>query len=196
MLENEINNNSFRPIHKTRLSKKEKLVYSLIKKIFIVIACFLFVYSFFYFEIGNPYYEFLLVTKGITTKGYITYVEEHEDVAEQNGNSRDVYNVYYEYTFITKDGKTIKSSESDVSPVSGYLHEANKNPIPITVKYIANHPEINFDNDKVQYCNTIVEYLWRRLIIYFIILLIGFTYIYKAMKNYLSESKKIDANIE
>ncbi|MDR3593829.1 DUF6804 family protein [Clostridium sp.] len=186
--------------YKESLSPRGKLVYNLIRNCFWGVVALVAVFWFIYSIIGNPYNEYLLITQGITTNGFIIYSEEHEDVAEQEGRSAvQVYDVYYEYTFTTQDGKIIKSHASDRNSEPGYLHDANEKPIPIEVEYIPLNPEINRVKNMTNQCHTIAEFFWRKVGLGTLLLLIflsyGFALIRGAIKKYLTESKKLNTNI-
>ena len=146
----------------------------------------------------NPYHEFLLITKSETANGFITHSEEIEDVVEQEGrSSRQVFDVYYDYTFTTKKEEIIKGHSSDRSTESGYLSEANEKPIPIEVEYLPNKPKINRIKGMTGQATTIADFFLRRVGLGLLLLLlfcsVGFIFIKNAIKKYTVEKGKLSA---
>ena len=179
------------------MNSKRKIIINLIKGCFIglslVVVAFLFIA---YMMKSNPYYEFLLITKSETTHGFITHSEEFEDYAEQEGHSgRVFYNIYFDYTFTTKNGQIIKDHSSDASPESGYLSAANEKPIPIEVEYLPNKPKINRIKGMTGQGTSIGDFIWRRVGLGLLLLLgfssIGFMIIKKAIKEFKIERNKL-----
>jgi lipopolysaccharide export LptBFGC system permease protein LptF len=175
---------------------KQKLIFNLIKGCFWGLTTFLLAIAFLYHFTGNPYHEFLLITQAKTANGLITYSEESKDVAEPEGRSAsEVYDVYYEYTFATEEGKTIKSHATDRNSEPGYLKEVNEKPMPIEVEYIPTAPEINRIKGRNYQAQTITEFLWRRVGLGIVLLLmftsVGFTIARNAIKNFIRQNKKL-----
>lgn len=182
------------------LSQKGKLNFKLFKSCFWGCIALLVALWLIFYETGNPYNEFLLITKSTTANGFITSSEEQEDVVEPEGRSASqVFNVYYEYHFTTKDGKTVKDHGSDTNPKSGYLSDANEKPIPIVVEYIPSNPQINRIKDMTLQCKTITEFIWRRLALGGLLLIlgcsIGISMIKKGIKEFVTERKNLTSNI-
>jgi len=149
---------------------------------------------------GNPYNEFLLITQGKTANGFITGADESADAVETYNASGTVYNVYYEYSFTTPQGEKIISRGEDVSPESGYLSESNKKLLPVEVEYLPDKPAINRVKNMTNQCHSITEFLIRRGILGTILLIlflsIGYQMVYKAIKNYRTETNKLIVNIQ
>jgi Family of unknown function (DUF6804) len=185
--------------YKESLSPRNKLIYSLIKQCFIgiiaLIAAFWFVI---YSTKVNPYYEFMLITKSKIADGFITNLKEYEDEVEipdsQGGGSKPVTVDDYEYTFTTQDGKAIDSWSSDI----GYIENFTGQPLPIKVEYLPDNPEINRVKDETNQCNTIGEFIWRRLVLGILLLImfssIGYHFIRIGIKDYTIERKKLIAD--
>lgn len=179
---------------KERLSPKGRLKYELAKGVFwgtfALIAAFLFTFHL----IGNPYHEYLLITNGITTNGFITDAFE---VVGDDDVGRAHFDHYYTYTFETENGKTITSDGEGRGRLRDEFIDLI-DPIPIQIVYLKNSPEIN--NLKDSLCDSIWELLWRRigLSIYFLVILslIGFILIHNTVKEYLSECKRLPLNID
>jgi hypothetical protein len=146
--------------YRESLLPKGKLIYYLIKNCFwgvvASIAAFWFIFSI--IDV-NPFHEYLLITKGITTNGFIINSEEYEDEVDipdsQGGGSEPVTVDNYKYTFITQDGEVINNWSSDL----GYIKVFTGKPLPIQVEYLSNNPEINRVKDMTNQCNTIAEFL-------------------------------------
>ncbi|MCX6350871.1 MAG: hypothetical protein NTX03_03305 [Bacteroidetes bacterium] len=184
------------------LSKTRKIVFDLIQSCVLGTLALIIAIAFWQgmLEI-NPYHEFLLITKATTVKGFITHSEEEEDdVESETQGSRRSFIIYYDYTFTTKKGEIIKDHASDRSPKSGYLQEANATPLPIDVEYISSDPQIHRIKDMTGQANTLFDFLWRRIGLGIILLLvfcgIGFEIIKNGIKVYLTERKKITAKLE
>jgi len=184
--------------YKNSLSPKGKLVFNLIKNCFWGTLLLIVAFGFVIYEgdFNNPYHEFLLITKATAAKGFITYSEEQEN----DGENSPAFDVYYEYTFTTKEGKIIKDHANDRSSESGYLKDANTKPITIEVEYISSDPQIHRIKNMTKQANTILDFLLRRIGLGIILLLMfcsfGFLMIMNAIKKYLTESKKTTANID
>ncbi len=187
--------------YKESLSPKGKLIYNLIKNCFWgVIASIVASWFVFYLTGGNPFHEYLLITKGLTTNGFIINSKEYEDEVDvpdsQGGGSEPVTVENYEYTFSTQDGKVINNWSSDL----GYIKNFTGRPLLIQVEYLPDSPEINRVKDETSQCKTIGEFVWRRLVLGMLLLLmflsIGFTLIKVGIKEYLAESKKLNTYIQ
>jgi hypothetical protein len=183
---------SFKEAH----TAKQNLIYNLIKGCFLGIAAFLLAIAFLYYLVGNPYHEFLLITQAKTANGLITYSEESTDVVEPEGRSASqVYDVYYEYSFTTVEGKKNKSHATDRNSESGYLKGVNEKPMPIEVEYIAGAPEINRIKGMNNQAQTITEFLWRRVGLGIVLLLlftsIGFAITRNAIKTFIIQNKAL-----
>ena len=183
------------------LSARHKLRYLLVKGcIWGVVA----VVAAVWFVIGlikvNPFDEYLLITKGLITNGFITNAEEYEDEVyipdSQGGGSETVTNVYYKYQFTTQDGRTI----TDVSSELGGIEDFKGKQIPIQVEYLRNDPKVNRVKDATNQCITLGEFIWRRILLCGGILIwacsIGFFLIKNAIQKYLTASKELTGNIE
>jgi len=185
--------------YKESLSTRHKLIYDLIKQCFIgaiiVVAAFWFVG---YSIKVNPYYEYMLITNSKVTNGFIIRVEEYEEEVDvpdsQGGGSEPVTIDNYKYTFKTQDGKIINNWSSDL----GYIENFTGEPLPIEVEYLPDSPEVNRVKDKTSQCKTIGEFIWRRLGLGILLLLmfssIGYHFIRMGIKDYLAEREILIAN--
>ena len=90
------------------LSTKGNLLFNLVKNCFwgviVLIVSFYFVI---YLIGGNPYYEYLLITGGTTTKGFVTDANESSSDSDTQGT---IFSYNYTYYFVTSDGKKVNSS--------------------------------------------------------------------------------------
>lgn len=181
------------------LSPREKLVYELVKQCIYgalaLVAAFCIIS---YLFAVNPYHEYLLITKSKIADGFITKVDEYEDDVvvpdSQGGGSEEAFTDNYHYTFTTADGKIFNDQSSDI----GYMKDFNNEPLSIKVEYLPSNPKINRVKDETNQCKTIGEFIWRRLVFGFL-LLIGILVIEieitgKAIKKYLAEDKKLNAS--
>jgi hypothetical protein len=187
--------------YKESLSPKGKLIYNLIKNCFWgVIASIVAVWFVGYSIKVNPYYEYMLITKSKVTNGFIIRIEEYEDEVDvpdsQGGGSEPVTVDNYEYTFSTQDGKVINNWSSDL----GYIKNFTGRPLLIQVEYLPDNPEINRVKDETSQCKTLGEFVWSRLVLGMLLLLmflsIGFTLIKNGIKEYLAENKKLNIYIQ
>ncbi len=176
--------------YKDSLSQKGKIIFKLIKFCFWNFALLFFIIWVFFYKIGDPYHDFLLITKATTANGFIIGSREQEDDGEHDGIGYQSFYVYYVYTFTTKDGKTIKDNASERSPESGYLAEANVKPIPIEVEYIPSNPKINRIKGMTTQPTTIWGLIWRfGLLVFFLIITYfgGIDDFRNTIKSYLRE---------
>lgn len=180
--------------HRESLTPKGKLIHKLVKDYILGIIALSVAVWFYFNETGNPYHEFLLITNATTANGFIAYSEEQENTVETEGGSYEVYHVYYEYKFTTKEGMTIEDHGTTTSPESGYLSEANHKAIPIVVEYISSNPQINRIKRMNTQCLTITEFIWRRIALAGLLLIvfcsIGFVMTKNAIKEYVTERKE------
>ncbi|MEI8203823.1 MAG: DUF6804 family protein [Bacteroidota bacterium] len=181
------------------LSHKSKNIFILIKNCFWgVLAIIAAIWFVTYIEKVNLYNEYLLVTEGVTTKGYIINAKEYEEEVEipeaHGGGTTSITNIFYNYVFTTQSGKTINDGSSELEGIQEFKGTA----IPIQVEYLIENPKINRVKDANGQCKTITEFLWRRIGLGILMLIMfssfGFYLIIKAIKDYLIENKKIIAN--
>lgn len=132
----------------------------------------------------NPYHEYLLMTEGISTKGFITKTDLEIDENERGGITK--YHHYYGYKFTTKEGKSIESSgrgNGQLSEEFVDLHE----PYPISILYLKNNPELNEIKDNLS--DSMFEFILRKIILGLLLLSlfcsIGIIVIIGAIKDYL-----------
>jgi hypothetical protein len=170
------------------LSPKDKLRFILIQHCFwglvILIASFWLVFS----ATGNPYQEYLLITKGTNARGFITDADEEIQENDAGGNT---YYYYYSYYFKLPDGKKVQSYQKTSGGFRTTLPDLSK-PFPVKVVYLANRPEIN--KIKNTLCQSVGEFIWRKLGLGILLLLIlssiGFELIRRGIKSYLIENQK------
>ena len=177
-------------------SLKHKPLFNLIKNCFwgvVAISVAFWIVS--YAMKVNPYHEYLLITKGITANGFITKAEEYEDEVDipdaQGGGSEAVTKVYYEYDFTTEAGKIINGRSSELEGIQDFKGK----PIPIQVEYLKDNPDINRVKDATSQCKTIGEFIWRRICLGTLLLLMfsafGLYMIRRGIKDYLGTKRKI-----
>ena len=98
-----------------------------------------------------------------------------------------------------KAGEIIKGHSSDRVQKLGNLSEANESPIPIEVEYLPNKPEINRIKGMTGQANTVGEFLWRRIGLGLLLLIvfstIGFGVIKNAIRKYKVEKRKLPDSI-
>ena len=167
---------------------KGKLKFKLAKGVFwglvAMIAAFMFVYSL----SGNPYYEYQLLKKGTTTKGFITDVTEDVEPRDAGG-----YTYYYHYTYNFKlaNGNTIHSYQ-EFSGGSQQETPDVSEPYPTEIVYLDSKPEINKLKESLS--DSVWEILWRKIGLGTLLLVMfssfGFILIRNAIRNYLTENKK------
>ncbi len=154
-----------------------------------IAAAFYFVYS----VSGNPYHEYLLITKGVTTKGFITDAEE---MVEDGDDGRAHFSHYYSYTFKAPDGKELSTQGESQGRLPDELSDLS-NPYPIEVVYLNSNPEINKIKNTIP--KNIGELLWRKIGLGAVLLIafssIGFVLIKNAIKEY-SLAIKNEENIK
>jgi len=161
---------------------KQKIKFRLIKSLFIgliaIVAAVYFVYS----AGGIPYHEYLLITKGITTRGFVIAADEN---AEDGDDGRAHFSYYYSYTFRLPDGREITSHGESQGRLPNELTDLSE-PYPVNVVYIKTNPEINKIKNTIS--KNIGELLWRKIGLGLILLLaflsIGFVLIKNAIKEY------------
>ena len=174
--------------YKEMLSERGKIIFNLIKNCFWGIIAIIVAFWLVLNLGGNPYNEYLLITKGITTKGYITSVDETSTDTDQ-GN---VFSYNYAFYFKTTQEKKIKSLAQDDGRVPNELMNLTT-PHPFDIVYLIDNPEINMPKDKI--CDSLGEFFWRKCGFGFFILLmlssIGFILIRKAIKDYKIANKNL-----
>ena len=170
-------------------SKIRKIKYKLAVQIFwgflAIILAVLFVWKI----AGNPYYEYLLVTKGITTKGEITDVSVDVQENDAGGNT---YFYDYTYKFTLPNGEAIQS-KADFSSGSPRSINDSTYPFPTDIVYLESNPRINRVKNALS--KNIGEILWRKVGLGLLLLVlfgsIGFVFIRNAIKDYVKSRKKI-----
>jgi hypothetical protein len=140
----------------------------------------------FYFVIsitGNPYEEYLLMTKGTTTTGFINYVDKEVEDRDAGG---ETYYYNYSYTFKTTDGKTITSFQQTSGPESQEVPDLSK-PVPIDIVYLQSNPTVNKIKDTLS--ESLFELLWRKIGLRLILLIcfssFGLILIGNAIKQFI-----------
>lgn len=183
------------------LSQKGKLIYNLIKQCTFGITAMIAAIWFLSYNINaNPYHEYQLITESKIANGFITNVEEYKDEVDipdaQGGGSEPVTIDIYDYNFTTQDGKVIKDRSSDL----GYMKNFKNKPLPIQVEYLPDNPKINRVKDETSQCKTLGEFIWRKLGLGGLLLItfcsIGFAMIRNAIKEYITERKKLIVNFQ
>lgn len=141
---------------------------------------------------GNPYHEYLLITKGETAKGYITDAEEF---VTDDDRGRAQFDYYYTYTFTASNGTKHISGGNSSGRLPDQLSDLS-NPYPTEVAYLADNPEIS--RLKHSLSDSIWELLWRRIGFggFFLIMFssVGFMITKNAIKEYKVESKKMSSD--
>ena len=173
---------------------KNSIKYNLVKSLLIgfaaVFAAFYFVYSI----AGNPYYEYLLITKGKISQGFIT--RAGEDVNDDD-MGRANFSYYYSYTFESERGKHFNSYGESDGRLPDELSDLSK-PYPVQVVYLENKPEVS--KLKNTLCSSLSELLWRKFGLGIVLLLflssIGFVIMRSAIKNYAIERNKLNSKKE
>jgi hypothetical protein len=164
---------------------KYKLAVHLFWGIVAIIVAVLFVWR----MAGNPYYEYLLVTKGVTTKGEITDVSVDVQENDAGGNT---YFYDYTYKFTLPSGETIQS-KADFSSGSPRSINDSTYPFPTDIVYLESKPSINKIKNALS--KNIGEILWRKVGLGSLLLVlfgsIGFVFIRNAIKDYVQNRKKI-----
>jgi len=168
-------------------STKNNILFKLIKSLFVGFAALFVAFYFVYSIGGNPYHEYLLMTKGTTTTGFITNTEE--DITDDyNGSAH--FNYYYHYIFNTANGRQLDSHGECDGRLPSELSDLTE-PYPTDVVYLENNPEINMVKNTL--CKNVAEFLWRRVGMGTLLLLIfsslGIVIIRNAINTYLTESK-------
>lgn len=167
---------------------KRKVKFRLIKNLFIGLAAIAAAFYFVYSAAGNPYHEYLLVTKGVTTKGFITDAEE---MVEDGDDGRTHISHYYSYTFKAPDGKELSAHGESQGRLPDELSDLS-NPYPIEVVYLKSNPEINKIRNTIS--KNIGELLWKKIGLGAALLItfssIGFVLIKNAIKEYSLAIKK------
>lgn len=132
----------------------------------------------------NPYHEYLLMTEGISTKGFITKTDVEIDENERGGITK--YHHYYGYKFTTKEGKSIESSGEGNGQLSEEFIDLYE-PYPISIVYLKNNSEINEIKDNLS--DSMFEFILRKIILGLLLLSlfcsIGIIVIIGAIKDYL-----------
>ncbi|WP_152266388.1 DUF3592 domain-containing protein [Agriterribacter humi] len=132
---------------------KLRLIRNLVIGLSAITAAFYFVYS----AAGNPYHEYLLITKGVTTNGFIADAEE---IVEDGDDGRAHFSHYYSYTFRVSSGKELTSHGEGQGRLPNELNDL-KRPYPIKVIYLKKNPEINKVKNTIS--ESIGELLWRKI---------------------------------
>lgn len=177
-----------------RFSEKNKSKFSYFKSIIFALALPIGAFYVWYSLSGNPFNEYLLITKSKTIKGFITKAEEFEDVVEtNNGNSVIVYFYHYEYKFTLPDGNTIPGYGTEDGTLPEYLKKLENKPYPIVVEYLFNDPEINRVKGMIRGNKTVNQWIRNRVVVGIVALLffsyIGFTIIKESRKKYVIAKK-------
>lgn len=187
--------------YKESLSPERKLIYNLSKQCIYGVAALIASIWFVSYSIKvNPYYEYQLITKSKIANGFITKVEEHKDEIDipdaQGGGSEMVTVDSYDYNFTTQDGKVINARSSDL----GYMPNFKNEPLPIRVEYLPYNPRINRVKDETSECKTLGEFIWKRLglggLLIVVFCSIGFVMIRNGIKEFVTERKKLTANFQ
>lgn len=173
-----------------------KNIVRLFKKLMVGLILIIIGFQFWIYLTGNVYNEFLLLIKGKKTTGYIYYSEEFKDIVEQERRSDTyVWEVKYKYYFNTLEGKRILGKSETVSSEPGLYESANKKPIKIEVIYLPKIPSINRNTNDTNQSSTIIEFIFRKILIGGALLLfflsIGFNEIRNSIKEYKSNYPNI-----
>jgi hypothetical protein len=176
------------------IKKQGKLISNLIKKSFWGVLLLFVVVWIAVDSVGNPFHEYLLMTKGITTKGYITYAKEEESYDSDEGEPNTYY--YYSYNFTTVNGKNFVSDATEDGEIPDELKNLT-HPYPRNIVYLKDNPEINKPKEQVfdSLGDLIRNKVGKRLFL-LILTPIGFYLIRDAIKEYLSERKTLTESID
>ena len=169
---------------KEKLLPKRKLLFNLIKGCFwgtIAIAVAIWFMSMM-FKV-NPFYEYLLMSEGVSVSGFIT--NTGEDI-EEGERGQALYYYHYTYTFTTTNGKSVESSWSS----KGRLREEFidlVDPYPTTIVYLRDNPDINEIKENLS--ESMIEFILRKVALGLLLLTlfcsIGLLMIKGAIKDYL-----------
>jgi len=170
------------------LSPKGQLISNLIKNCLLGILAIIAAFWLVLYLGGNPYNEYMLITKGISTKGFITSVDETSTDTDQG----TVFSYNYTFYFKTKQGENIKSWAKDDGMIPNELMDLTT-PHPFDIVYLKDNPDINMPKDKI--CDSLGDFFWRKCGLGFCILLmfssIGFILIRKAIKDFKIADKDL-----
>lgn len=144
-----------------RFSEKNKIKYSFIKSIIFALAFPIVGFWVWYTASGNPFNEYLLITKSKTIKGFIVKAEEFDDVIEKNDGrtSTLVHKYNYDYWFTLPEGKTISGSGTENGTLPEYLNDLENTPYRIDVEYLSDKPEINRVKGMPSGNNTVYQWI-------------------------------------
>lgn len=150
---------------KEKLLTKRQLLFNLIKGCFWGIIALLAAIWFMSSQMKiNPYHEYLLMTKGISAKGFIT--DTGEDIDENDRGGAE-YSHYYAYSFTTNEGKILESSGRGNGQLREEFVDLDE-PYPITIAYLKNNPEINVIKNNLS--DSMLEFVLRKIVLGFLLL--------------------------
>lgn len=130
---------------------------------------------------GNPYHEYLLIKKGVTTIALITDISKDIEENDAGGNT---YYYDYSFTFALPNGNKIHSTQqlSRDKP-----QDTPEVPSAIEIVYLSDRPEIN--KIKMTISKSTFEILWRKVGLGILLILIfssiGFAIIKHSYKEYV-----------
>lgn len=116
-----------------------KLKIELLKTLFWGFVLLVIAFRLVLYFIGNPWYEYLLIKKGIETTGKIIRAEEFIDSDERG---RSFYDHSYEYIFKLSNGREIKSGENSFGRLSSKFTQSEL-PLQVKIIYLKENPKIN-----------------------------------------------------
>jgi hypothetical protein len=170
--------------HQSKRKIRLRLIKNLLLGTIAILAAIYFVYS----ATGNPYHEYLLITKGVTTTGLITDADE---MVENRDDGGVYFSHYYSYTFKIANGKELISHGKGEGRLPEELTDLRK-PSPIEVIYLQSNPEVNKIKNTIS--KSISELLWAKVGLGMVLLIafssIGYVLIKNAIKEYSSATKK------
>lgn len=154
----------------------------MIKKVIIGVLLILVAFWFWWSMVGNPFHELALIRRGQVTTGYLVDIHEHE---EEDYRGHVYLSDVGVYTFQLSGGREFKAT---TRAPTGQLREQEE------IEYLPNNPTIS--RIKGDGCNSITEWLWRKIglggILLLIFLSIGFEFVLQAIKEFKHPQKNFD----
>ncbi len=130
---------------------------------------------------GNPIDELNLILNAETTNGFI--VDGWDDV-DDNGEGKSEWTHRYIYEFYTSPGQKYKGVEDGGGPLMIDFEEPN----PVDIEYLPDNP--NVSRIKGSGCSSIWEWLWRKIGIGGIFLILIISPGFRLLKDGISEIRE------
>ncbi len=170
----------------------ENIHYSLIKGIVIGVLLMLGAFWFWWHLAGNPFEEFALIRSAQTVSGFI--IDTWEEPGETDyGETRWSHSVTYKYC--VPSGREFMGNSKGRGRLSQELSDLTE-PYPVEIEYLPNKPKVS--RIKGGGCQSITEWLWRKIgiggILLVVFLSIGFSIIQNAI-NEFKRSKMLSGNM-